>query len=73
MMLRRFKIAMAWRTVHDSGVNAYQENDVTGDRRCIPSGPGYQPVNLGWLRGDVDDPTVSALPAPPRGGSVISK
>ncbi|RKT35313.1 hypothetical protein BXY70_1346 [Roseovarius halotolerans] len=72
-MLRRIKIARAWRTVHDTGVNAYQENEITGERRVIASGSGYQPVNIGWLRGDVDDPTVSAMPALPSGGSVISK
>lgn len=49
-IIRRMKAPFAWVTVGDTGVHAYQVNEVTGARRIIrTSEHGYQPIDKGWL------------------------
>ena len=40
---------IAWRLVGDTGVWAYWENTITGQRSISRSGPGYQPIDHRWL------------------------
>lgn len=47
----RFRAAFAWETKRDTGVWLYQENRVTGARRALYCGGGYQPLNEVWLKG----------------------
>jgi hypothetical protein len=45
---------LAWRRMMTTAVWLYQENIVTGQRRAIWRGSGYQPVDDTWLRrGDI--------------------
>jgi hypothetical protein len=39
----------AWREVWTTGVWSYQHNAVTGARRAICVGDGYQPLDQSWL------------------------
>ncbi len=53
-MIRFFRSIFAWRTVRDTGVWRYSENAVTGRRKAVWGGYGYQPVDHGLLGvGDV--------------------
>lgn len=66
-MIRWLLSLFAWREVHDSGlwhgVWSYQENRITGARRAVRVGGGYNPLNRDWLerRAPADLP----LPPPP--------
>lgn len=49
-MVKWFKSLFAWKDVFQAGVYMYQENTITGERRCIRyiSG-GYSPKDTTWL------------------------
>ncbi len=52
--MRWLRSLFAWRTVKDTGVWKYRENAITGRRKAVWSGGGYQPLDAGFLRpGDV--------------------
>lgn len=48
-MIRWLLSFFAWREVRDTGVWLYLENDITGARRVVRVGGGWQPVNADWL------------------------
>lgn len=50
-MLAWVRSLFAWRVVRDTGVWVYQENAVTGRRRVLRFGDGWQPVDAAWLGG----------------------
>ena len=51
----------AWRLVLHTGVHAYFENAVTGEREILWCGVGHQPIAHDWLAGgDFQD----RVPAP---------
>lgn len=47
--MRWLRSLFAWREVRDTGAHTYQVNAVTGARRVLRCGAGYQPVDAGWL------------------------
>lgn len=61
--MRWLKSIFAWRTVADTGVWLYEQNDITGARRVCRVGGGHQPQAMGWVERRTDDPPGS-LPAP---------
>lgn len=48
-MLRRIRIWLAWEEMYETGVWSYQRNEITGERRVVKIGDGYQPVDTWWL------------------------
>lgn len=52
-MIRWLLSLFAWREVHDQGlwhgVWSYQENRITGKRRVVRVGGGYNPIDHDWL------------------------
>lgn len=55
----------AWRLVRHTGVNAYFENAVTGEREVLWCGVGHQPIEHDWLTGGEfqDCPPATGFPA----------
>lgn len=39
----------SWRMVRDSGVWAYYENSLTGERKAVDKGGCWQPIDWKWL------------------------
>jgi hypothetical protein len=59
---RWLRALFAWRTVRETGVYAYQQNDVTSDRRAIRLTHGcHSPLDREWLSGG----EITAPPRPP--------
>lgn len=63
-MLRWLRSLFAWRDVRSTGVWAYRENTVTGQRaaRQLVTG-GYQPLDWSWLDEGCGHPLVNGAPA----------
>lgn len=48
---RWMRVCLAWRTVREAGVYAYQQNDVSGSRRIIRLNTGcHSPMDLAWVK-----------------------
>lgn len=50
-MTRLFLSLFSWRLVRHTGVNAYFENSITGEREVLWCGFGHQPIAHDWLAG----------------------
>jgi hypothetical protein len=54
-LLTQLLAGFAWRDKHDTGVWIYQENTITGKRRAVRVGGGWQPLRSSWLNGGAWD------------------
>ena len=55
----------AWQDVISTTVWLYQENAITGQRRALRVGSGYQPIWLRWIEKQDDGEPLLGI-APPR-------
>jgi hypothetical protein len=53
-VIRALKALFGWRTIAATGVWRYQQNIVTGWRRAVRCGSGYQPRDVRWLTHQTD-------------------
>lgn len=64
-MIRWLRSLFAWREVRNKNVWAYYENAVTGERRAVRVGGGWQPLDIDWLERRTR-PSLESPPAPSR-------